>query len=96
MNQSKHGSQLSSCYQAYGFIEVFSGVGWASKMMRANGIATASFDITYGDPKEGKQDAMDILSDAGFSLFGQYFSQLIFGCVSFYIWINQSQPPKLL
>lgn len=82
MNQSKHGSGLSSRCQAYGFIEVFSGVGWASKMMRANGVPTASFDITYGAPLEGKQDAMDILSDPGFSLFGQYFGQLIFGCVS--------------
>ena len=55
--------------QAYGFLEVFSGDAWVSKCMKANGIPTASFDVRYGDPKPGKQNAMDILSDAGFSLF---------------------------
>ena len=40
-----------------------------SKCMKANGIATVSFDIRLGDPLPGKQDAMDLLSDAGFSLF---------------------------
>ena len=55
--------------QAYGFLEVFSGDGWVSKCMRANGIPTASFDIRLGHPKPGKLDAMDILTDAGFSFF---------------------------
>ena len=37
--------------------------------MKANGIPTASFDIRLGEPKGGKQDAMDLLSDAGFAFF---------------------------
>lgn len=36
--------------------------------MKTFKIATASFDISRGCPKEGKQDAMNLLSDAGFSL----------------------------
>jgi hypothetical protein len=58
---------LISDLQAYGFLELFSGRGWASKIMKANGIPSASFDILLGEPIEGKQDAMNILSDAGFA-----------------------------
>lgn len=35
--------------------------------MKANGVPSASFDILNGTPTEGKQNAMDILSDAGFA-----------------------------
>ena len=35
--------------------------------MKADGIATCSLDISFGSPIEGKQNAMDLLSDAGFS-----------------------------
>jgi len=57
--------------QAYGFLEIFSGAGWVTKCMKANGVASAAFDVTYGSDfyMEGKQDAMNILSDAGFSFF---------------------------
>lgn len=55
--------------QAYSFLELFSGKGWVTKLMKVNGIASASFDISYGEPVPGKQDAMDLLSDAGFALF---------------------------
>ena len=51
-------------------MEVFSGAGWVSKAMRANGIPTASFDIKLGSAfEEGKQNHMDLLSDAGFAFF---------------------------
>lgn len=53
--------------KTYGFVEVFSGDGWVSRCVRANGIPTASFDIRLSQQVEGKQNAMDILSDAGFS-----------------------------
>jgi len=56
--------------KAYGCIEVFAGAGWVTKVMRANGVATASFDIQLGNPLPGKQDAMDMLTDPGFSPFG--------------------------
>ena len=59
--------------QAYGFVEVFAGEAWCSKMMRMQGIATASFDIRYRPeppPAPGKQNYMDIRSSAGFSLLG--------------------------
>ena len=62
--------------QEFRFIEVFSGDGWVSKCMKAHGIPTASFDIRLGEPKEGKQDAMDLLSDAGFSFFGSITDKL--------------------
>lgn len=55
--------------QDYGFIEVFAGDAWVSKCMKANGIPTASFDIRFGAPREGKMDAQNLLSDAGFSFF---------------------------
>lgn len=35
--------------------------------MKVNGIPSAAFDIDYGQPLEGKQDAMNILSDPGFA-----------------------------
>ena len=54
--------------EAYGFIEIFSGTGWVTKQMKAEGIPTASFDMNLGDPLPNKQDAMDILSDSGFAL----------------------------
>ena len=59
--------------KTYGFVEVFSGDGWVSRCVRANGIATASFDIRLSSqiPQsqgEGRQNPMDILSDSGFAL----------------------------
>lgn len=51
---------------------MFGGEAWISKCMRANGVPTATFDIRLGHtlPQiEGKQDAMDLLTDAGFSFF---------------------------
>lgn len=54
--------------EAYGFLELFSGTGWVTKQFKAEGIPTASFDILLGDAVPGKQDAMNLLSDAGFSL----------------------------
>ena len=59
-------------YEAYGFIEVFSGDGWISRCMRTYGVPTAAFDVklgTLGAPKVGKQNAMDLLSDSGFAFF---------------------------
>ncbi|CAK9093366.1 Uncharacterized protein SCF082_LOCUS43920 [Durusdinium trenchii] len=61
-------SKLDTFTESIEFIEVFSGDGWVSKCMKANGIATVSFDIRLGDPLPGKQNAMDLLSDAGLVL----------------------------
>ncbi|CAK9011436.1 Uncharacterized protein SCF082_LOCUS11092 [Durusdinium trenchii] len=47
--------------EAYEFIELFSGTGWVTKVMKANGIPTASFDILLGEHFPGKQDAMLVL-----------------------------------
>ena len=38
--------------------------------MQANGIASCKFDINLSQPIEGKQDAMNILTDPGFAFFG--------------------------
>lgn len=53
--------------QKYEFVELFAGRAWASRCMRGCGLATASFDLDYGSPHPNKQNAMDLLSDAGFS-----------------------------
>ena len=67
--------------EAYGFIEVFSGAGWVTKCMQANGIASCKFDINLSQPIEGKQDAMNILTDAGFTLFGFHTTKKMVICV---------------
>ena len=36
--------------------------------MKHQGHPTAALDVIYGNPLPGKQDAMDMLSDPGFSL----------------------------
>lgn len=70
-------NQTCSHSQAYGFIEIFSGQGWVTKHMKANGVPSASFDIDLGKPVEGKQDAMDILTDPGFSFLGKKSGQAV-------------------
>lgn len=54
--------------QVYSFIELFGGTAWVSRCMKSAGHAVASFDILYGHPKPNKQDCMDLLTDAGFTL----------------------------
>ena len=58
---------LESNLEAYGCLELFSGTGWVTKQFKAEGIPTASFDILLGDAVPGKQNAMNLLSDAGFA-----------------------------
>lgn len=41
--------------------------------MKAKGYSVASLDIMYGDPKPEKQNAMDLLSDAGFAFLAYKF-----------------------
>ena len=55
--------------EAYGFVELFAGAGWTSRVMRTAGVPTASFDIAYTDAfiKEGKQNTMDFCTSAGFA-----------------------------
>ena len=36
--------------------------------MRGHGISTASFDVIYREAEEGKENAMDLLSNAGLGL----------------------------
>ena len=57
--------------QSYGFLEFFCGEAWVSTVMRGNGVPTASFDINLGNPRSGKQNAMDLLTPAGFSFLCQ-------------------------
>lgn len=81
--------------QAYGFIEVFGGEAWISKCMRVHGVPTATFDIRLGQPIDGKQDAMDLLTDAGFA----FLSCMILEVVLFWVleWPTMSlcnQQPK--
>ncbi|CAJ1429806.1 unnamed protein product [Effrenium voratum] len=54
--------------EVYSFIELFGGTAWVSRCMKSAGHAVASFDILYGHPKPNKQDCMDLLTDAGFTL----------------------------
>ena len=63
------GSLYLSFYpcQKYDFVELFAGQAWVSRCMKAKGYSVAALDIVFGDPKPGKQDAMDLLSDAGFA-----------------------------
>ena len=69
-------------FKAYSFIELFAGEGWVSKVMRAGGHQTASLDILLGSPPSGKQDAYDLLSDAGFAwLWFQTLGRLILMCI---------------
>ena len=56
--------------QVYGFVEFYAGVGACSLCSRLAGIPTASLDILYHNPKRGKQNCMDILTDAGMGSFG--------------------------
>ncbi|CAK9008773.1 unnamed protein product [Durusdinium trenchii] len=56
--------------EAYSFIEIFSGKGWASRVMRTSGFTTAQMDIllTVPEMKSSVQNYMDLLTDAGFLL----------------------------
>lgn len=53
--------------QKYDFVELFAGEAWVSRCMKAKGYSVAALDVMYGDPKPDKQNAMDLLSDAGFA-----------------------------
>ena len=53
--------------QKYDFVELFAGQAWVSRCMKAKGYSVAALDVMYGDPEPGKQNAMDLLSDAGFA-----------------------------
>lgn len=53
--------------QKYDFIELFAGQAWVSRCVKHRGYSVAALDIAYGEPLEGKQDAMNLLSDAGFA-----------------------------
>ena len=56
--------------QAFDAIEYFCGMAHVSRCLRNAGHAVASLDIILGDPKPGKQNAMDILTDAGMAFLG--------------------------
>lgn len=67
---------LSRCFgcigpppaQKFDVVELFAGKAWVSRCMKQCGQSVASFDIDFGEPLPGKQNAMDLLSDAGFAL----------------------------
>ncbi|CAE7676048.1 hypothetical protein AK812_SmicGene11497 [Symbiodinium microadriaticum] len=56
--------------EAFDALEFFSGAGNVSRMLRFAGHAVGSFDIKLGNPAPGKQNAMDLLTDAGMAFFG--------------------------
>lgn len=58
--------------------------------MKNAGHSVASLDVLYGDAPEGKQDCMDLLSDAGFSILAQItckISTLAFLCAKTIPWL---------
>ena len=79
-----HSNSLMARCEAYGFIEIFSGAGWVTKCMQANGIASCKFDINLSQPVEGKQDAMNILTDPGFAFFGFHTTNNLVMCASIF------------
>lgn len=58
--------------EAYGFVELFAGAQWTSRVFRTAGVPTASFDIDYGycgdKPAPHKQNNMDLTTSSGFAL----------------------------
>ena len=52
--------------QHYDFVELFAGRGWVSDCMASSGRNVAKLDILLGEPVEGKQNAFDLTTDAGF------------------------------
>ena len=74
--------------QAYGFLEFFCGQAWVSTVMRASGVSTAQFDISLGNPKQGKQDAMDLLTPSGFSFLASKLYHLKHFYVAVSIWFE--------
>lgn len=65
-------------FQAYGFLEFFCGEAWISRVMRAEGVQTASFDINLGRPEHDKQNAMNLLTCAGFGSLQPVFRTVVF------------------
>lgn len=82
-----HKSINTCTYEAYTFVELFCGDAWVSRVMRASGHPTASLDIRLQNPKEGKQNAFDMLSDAGFSFLWVNFTRTFKKQVHFFNWL---------
>ena len=59
--------------KAYGFIEFYAGKAACSSCMKLAGVPTASLDITYHIARAGKQNYMDILTDAGMGYHGTHY-----------------------
>ena len=64
------GDVVETRSKAFDALEFFSGAGNVSRMLRFAGHAVGSFDIKLGNPAPGKQNAMDLLTDAGMAFFG--------------------------
>ena len=82
---------LAFLAQAYGFLDFFCGQAWVSTVMRSTGVPTAQFDISLGNPKPGKQDAMDLLTPSGFSFLckkGISLETLLYGFFYMFEWVN--------
>lgn len=62
---------LALC-QELGFIEFYAGIGNVWRAVSASGCPSARVDLTYHSPEQPslKRNPMDILSSAGFGLFG--------------------------
>ncbi|CAE7564454.1 unnamed protein product, partial [Symbiodinium sp. KB8] len=61
-------SNVECFAQVFGFIEFFAGLGNCSRCYKLAGVPTASLDILYNRAPEGKDNYMDILSNAGMAM----------------------------
>ena len=52
--------------QAFDYVELFAGRGWVTDTMASSGCAVAKLDILFHDPKQNKQNFMDLTTDSGF------------------------------
>ena len=69
---------LAKKWEAYQCIELFSGTAWVSRAMRKQGYPTASLDILYGKPREGKMNNMDMTTAAGMAFLALTFISLFY------------------
>ena len=66
------------CLEAFGFVEIFSGHGWVSRIMRTGGYPTASLDIWMGHAvPDSKQNHYDLTTDSGFLCPGRVWSKVV-------------------
>lgn len=58
------------------FIEVFAGQAEVTRMFRYAGLPAVKLDLLYMDDIPGRQNPMDLLTPAGFSILGKNYDIL--------------------